>query len=163
MKTIVSNGDTSRISAPTAFLAIVAAALVVLLLAGLHILSPECVPSWRVASEYANGQYSRILSLMFVLWSISSWALTLAIWPRAKTAAGRIGLGFLIAAGVGQAIKPSDARWDVPINGHDEHESAALRHLRVLLHRAASLCTVSGEKAGTHTAMYSAPSASGVL
>jgi hypothetical protein len=85
-------------------LAIAAAAAVLLLLAGLHGLSPEFDPSWRMVSEYATGRYGWVLSLMFVSWALSSWALAFVIWPQLKTIAGRIGLGFLIAAGVGEAM-----------------------------------------------------------
>ena len=45
------------ISVPTAQLAIGAAAAVILILASLHVLSPEFDPRWRVVSEYANGNY----------------------------------------------------------------------------------------------------------
>jgi hypothetical membrane protein len=84
--------------------AIAAAAAVLLLLAGLHRLSPEFDPSWRMVSEYATGRYGWVLSLMFVSWALSSWALAFAIWPQVKTIAGRIGLGFLITAGVGEVM-----------------------------------------------------------
>jgi hypothetical protein len=85
-------------------MAIAAAAAVLLLLAGLHMLSPEFDTSWRMVSEYATGQYGWVLSLMFVSWALSSWALAFAIWPQVKTIAGRIGLVFLVAAGVGEAM-----------------------------------------------------------
>jgi len=88
----------------TARLAITASVAVLLSLAILHILSPEFDPSWRMVSEYANGQFSWVLSLMFVAWAISSWALAFTLWSRVKTTAGKIGLFFLIAAGVGEAM-----------------------------------------------------------
>ena len=87
-----------------ASLAIVAAGAALLLLAGLHILSPEFDPSWRVVSEYANGRYGWLLSLMFASWAVSSFALAFAIRSRVRTHGGRIGLGFLVLAGVGQAM-----------------------------------------------------------
>ena len=74
------------------------------MLAGLHILSPEFDPSWRVVSEYANGRYGWLLSLMFASWAVSSFALAFAIRSRVRTRGGRIGLGFLVLAGVGQAM-----------------------------------------------------------
>jgi hypothetical protein len=92
------------ISAPAARLAVVAAAAVLLLLASLHVLSPEFDPSWRVVSEYALGHYGWVLSLMFVSWAVSSWALVFAIRSQASTMAGKIGVAFLIAAGVGEAM-----------------------------------------------------------
>lgn len=41
-------------------------------LVALHILSPEFDPSWRMVSEYALGNYSWVLSLMFGSWALSS-------------------------------------------------------------------------------------------
>ena len=70
------------ISVPTAQLAIGAAAAVILLLASLHVLSPEFDPRWRVVSEYANGNYGWVLSLMFAAGALSNWALGFAVWPQ---------------------------------------------------------------------------------
>ena len=86
-------------------LAIGAATAVLILLASLHGLSPEFDPSWRVVSEYANGRYGWVLSLMFASWAVSSWALTAAVRPQLdRTIGGKIGLGLLMAAGIGQAM-----------------------------------------------------------
>ena len=107
---------TAVIFVPAARLAIAAAAAVLLLLASLHVLSPEFDPSWRVISEYANGRYGWVLSMMFVAWAVSSWALAFTIRSQVKTGAGKLGLGFLVAAGVGEAMasvlryQPSSAR-----------------------------------------------------
>jgi hypothetical membrane protein len=101
-------------------LAIAAAVAALLLLASLHLLSPEFDPSWRMVSEYATGQYGWVLSLMFVSWALSSWALAFAIWRQLKTTAGRIGLAFLIAAGIGEAMA---AVFDIT---HPLHSMAAL-------------------------------------
>jgi len=79
-------------------------AAVLVFLAALRILSPEFDPSWRMVSEYANGQYGWVLSLMFIAWALSSWALAFAIWSQVGTRAGKIGLFFLITAGVGEAM-----------------------------------------------------------
>jgi hypothetical protein len=92
------------ISLPFAWLAIATSVAVIALLAGLHILSPEFDPSWRMVSEYANGQYSWVLSLMFFFWGLSSWALAYTIWSQVQTTAGKVGLAFLIAAGIGEAM-----------------------------------------------------------
>lgn len=86
-----------------ACVAVAGAAATVLLLAGLHVLSPEYDPRWRMVSEYANGHYAWVLSLMFASWAVSSWSLALAIGSRVETRSGRIGLVLLIAAGVGEA------------------------------------------------------------
>jgi hypothetical protein len=76
----------SSITVRAAALAAGAAVATILLLASLHVLSPEFDPSWRMVSEYAFGRYGWVLSLMFVCWGISAWAL--AIWPAVKTKAG---------------------------------------------------------------------------
>jgi hypothetical membrane protein len=102
MKTIAQPITMVRFS--TARLAIAASIAVILLLASLHILSPEFDPSWRMVSEYANGKYSWLLSLMFINWAVSSWALAFALWSQVRTRTGKIGLVFLIAAGVGEAM-----------------------------------------------------------
>ena len=57
-----------------------------------------------MVSEYANGQYSWVLSLMFVIWAVSSWILAFTLWSQVNTNAGKVGLVFLILAGVGEAM-----------------------------------------------------------
>ncbi len=87
-------------SRPAYYIAIVASVAALLFLAGLHILSPEFDPSWRMVSEYANGDYGSVLSAMFMAWAVSSWALAYAL----RSQISKVGLGFLIAAGVGEAM-----------------------------------------------------------
>ena len=86
-----------------ASVAFAAAAATVVLLASLHVLSPEFDPRWRMVSEYANGHHAWVLSLMFASWAVSCWSLALAIWSRVETKAGRIGLILLIVSGAGEA------------------------------------------------------------
>ncbi len=93
-----------EISLPAARLAIATSAAALLLLASLHILSLEFNPAWRMVSEYAYGHYGWVLSLMFLAWGISVWALAAALWSQVETRAGRIGLWFLIIAGIGEAM-----------------------------------------------------------
>jgi hypothetical protein len=93
-----------NISVVAARLSIGAATAVLVLLAALHVLSSEFDPSWRMVSEYADGRYGWVLSLMFAAWAISSWALVCAIRSQLRTRSGRIGLAILIAAGVGEAM-----------------------------------------------------------
>lgn len=100
----LSTSDPLKIVEPAAWLAILATVAAVLLLASLHVLSPEFAPSWRMISEYAFGHYSWVLSLIFLSWGIGSWALAAAIWSQVQTRAGRVGLGFLVVAGIGEAM-----------------------------------------------------------
>lgn len=93
-----------QISSTSSLLAIGMSVAVLVLLAILHSLSPEFNPAWRMVSEYANGKYPMILSAMFFLWGAASWALTYTLWPHMQTTAGKIGLVFLILAGVGEAM-----------------------------------------------------------
>ena len=104
MKNGVLMRDTPKIEVTAARLSIAAAAAVLLLLASLHVLSPEFDPSWRMVSEYALGHYGWVLSLMFLAWGMSSWALVVAIWSQVKTKAGKVGLWFLVIAGLGEAM-----------------------------------------------------------
>lgn len=87
-----------------AHISLAAAAAALVFLAALHILSPEFDPASRMVSEYALGSYSWVLSLMFIAWAVSSWALAFAIRSQVRTTAGKIGLVFLVAAGVGEAM-----------------------------------------------------------
>jgi predicted membrane metal-binding protein len=48
-----SASDPSKIMAPTTWLVMVMTAATILLLASLHLLSPEFAPSWRLGSECA--------------------------------------------------------------------------------------------------------------
>ena len=79
MTGVVSNGDESNRSLSAAHLTIAVAATALLLLASMHVLSPEYDPAWRMVSEYANSHYGWVLSLMFAAWALSSWALGFTI------------------------------------------------------------------------------------
>lgn len=104
MKNLPSNGYAPRVSRLSSLVAIALGAGALLLLAGLHALSPEFDPAWRMVSEYANGHYGGVLSLMFAAWAVSSWALAVAIWSEATTARFRIGVAMLVVAGAGEAL-----------------------------------------------------------
>jgi hypothetical protein len=101
---VAATSDVSQIAGPAAWVAILATGATLILLAALHVLSPEFSPSWRVISEYALGHYAWVLSLMFLCWGISSWALAAAIRSQIHTKAGRVGLWFLMIAGIGEAM-----------------------------------------------------------
>jgi Protein of unknown function (DUF998) len=109
MNEVISKDKASTVSAITrsqiaARLSFAAAITSLVLLGALHILSPEFAPSWRMVSEYANGQYGWVLSLMFASWALSAWALAYAIWLEVKTTGGKIGLVLLVIAGIGEAM-----------------------------------------------------------
>ena len=98
---MTASNERSRFARSAAWLAIVLTVITILLLAALHVLSPEFSPSWRVISEYALGRYGWVLSLMFIAMGTSSWALAVAIWPEVRTNAGKAGLWLLLVAGMG--------------------------------------------------------------
>src|SRR2546429_7005684 len=41
---------------------------------------------------------------MFLSWEVSSWALAMAIWSQVNTNSGKVGLWFLVVAGIGEAM-----------------------------------------------------------
>src|SRR5215217_8527403 len=84
-------------SRTAARLSFAAAALSLVLLAALHVLSPEFDPSWRMVSEYATGDYGWVLALMFLSMAVGSGALFFAIRSHIWTISGKIGLVFLLA------------------------------------------------------------------
>ncbi len=104
MNTGVVTRETPKIEVLAARMAIGAAAATILLLVSLHILSPAFDPSFRMVSEYALGHYGWVLSLMFLAWGISAWALAVALWSQVNTLAGKVGLWFLVIAGLGEAL-----------------------------------------------------------
>lgn len=88
----------------TAFaLAISCVGLAVIFLAALHVLSPEYSPAWRMVSEYANGRYPWVLSLMFAAYGLSALALAYAIRRQMRTRSSKAGLVLLVLAGIGAA------------------------------------------------------------
>ena len=103
-ESLVSMRSPSRVAELAAWLAILATGATLFLLVTLHVLSPEFSPSWRMISEYALGHYAWVLSLMFLSWGIGSWALVVAIWSQVNTNSGKVGLWFLIIAGIGEAM-----------------------------------------------------------
>jgi Protein of unknown function (DUF998) len=103
-RSLVSMRSPSQLAELAGWLAILATSATIFLLVILHVLSPEFSPSWRLVSEYAFGHHAWVLSLMFLSWGIGSWVLALAIWSQVHTDAGKVGLWFLIIAGIGEAM-----------------------------------------------------------
>lgn len=81
-----------------------AAGVFVALLAALHVLKPELDPSWRMVSEYEIGSYGWVMTLAFLALALSGATLFLAVRSQIQTTGGRVGLAFLLATAVGQAI-----------------------------------------------------------
>jgi hypothetical protein len=81
-------------------LAILGAAVAFLSLVSMHVLSPEYSPAWRMVSEYANGQYAWVLSLMFAAFGLSELALAVGLQPLLATRSGRVGVGILAVAAI---------------------------------------------------------------
>ena len=104
MKIGMITRETPKIEGIAARLSIGAAAATLVLLASLHILSPAFDPSFRMVSEYALGEYGWVLSLMFLAWGISAWALAVTLWSQVNTRAGKVGLWLLVIAGLGEAM-----------------------------------------------------------
>jgi hypothetical protein len=120
MQKVISTTARPVVSLTASRLSIVAAAAALVLLAALHVLSPEFDPSWRMVSEYALGNYGWVLALMFLTWALSCVALFFAIKSHARTVGGKIGLGFLLAAALGMSMA---AVFDA---SHDLHGLAAI-------------------------------------
>jgi hypothetical protein len=91
-------------STAAATIAIASAAISAFFLFALHALSPEFDVSWRMVSEYANGNYGWLLTVVFITWAIASWALAVGVGPVWATWLGRCALVFLVLAGVGQMM-----------------------------------------------------------
>lgn len=119
LRLAVLTSDSRRVAGIGARVAIATAAAVLVLLASLHALSPEFDPSFRMVSEYALGRYGWVLSLFFLAWGISTWALAVALWSQVTTRAGRVGVWLLAVAGIGEALA---AVFDIT---HDTGQSIA--------------------------------------
>jgi hypothetical protein len=120
MNTVANQGGVDAWFAPAATIAIGATLVSLATLLLLHVMSPEFAPSWRMVSEYANGRYPWLLTLMFIGWAVTSFALIAALWPLSTTTLGRVGLVFLALAGVGQTM---GALFDI---NHKLHGPAAM-------------------------------------
>jgi hypothetical protein len=121
--------------------AVLATAVAFASLAILHVISPEFQPSWRMVSEYANGRHRWLLSVMFAAWGLGSFALAMALGPATNGWLGRIGLLFLVMAGVGEMMA---AFFDI---NHRLHGPAAMIGL-TSLPVAAVLLTIALQRSG---------------
>ena len=104
MEVIADQAVSGNWSAQAAWAALAATAVSCGALILLHVVSPEFSPSWRMVSEYANGRAPWLLSVVFFAWAAASFALVFALWPLSASTLGKVGLAFLILAGIGQAM-----------------------------------------------------------
>src|SRR5438105_5178803 len=98
MKTLGLENGGATISIRAARLAIGGTVAGLGFLGALHALSPEFDPAWRMVSEYANGRYPWVLSLVFACWGISTCALAYAIGGQLGSTSASIGLALLLLA-----------------------------------------------------------------
>ena len=105
-----ANCAASKFSVTAGRLAIAASAAALALLLSLHVLSPDYSPAWRMISEYADGQFGWVLSLMFIAYGASLLALAFALKSQVSTRRGQTGVALLTLAGIGAA---SAAQFDL--------------------------------------------------
>jgi hypothetical protein len=120
MESIVHQTQHAGWLAPAAYVSLGATAVSCVALLTLHVTSPEFSPGWRMVSEYANGQNKWLLTVVFLAWALSSFALIAALWPLCATTLGKIALTFLLLGGIGQTM---GALFDI---NHKLHGPAAM-------------------------------------
>ncbi len=74
------------------------------ILALLHIIKPEVTPSWQTLSIYARGDWGWIGQLAYILLGLTHVALFMTVKSQVKSLGGKIGLGFLLVAGLGGVL-----------------------------------------------------------
>jgi hypothetical membrane protein len=136
MQSILTQSSHAGWNAPAAYGALGAVAISLCALGALHLVSREFDPSWRMVSEYANGSAHWLLTLVFAAWAISSFALVAALWPLSVTTLGKVGLGLLFLAGIGQLM---GGLFDI---NHKLHGPAAMIGIPSLC-AAAVVCTIA--------------------
>jgi hypothetical protein len=132
-----------------AWLAIGATAASALALVALHFLSPELHSSWRMVSEYANGNHRWVLSVVFLAWALGSLALAVALLPTGSGWIGVVGLVFLVLAGVGEAM---GGLFDVNHRLHGAAFAIGVPALPI----AAILLTIAARQAGLEVPIWAA-------
>jgi hypothetical protein len=108
----------------------------------LHVVSPEFAPSWRMVCEYANGRHAWFLSVVFFAWAASSFALLPAFSSVSASTIGKVGLVFLVLAGIGQAM---GGLFDI---NHKLHGPAAMMGIPSLCIAAVLLTLAMGRLPG---------------
>jgi hypothetical protein len=142
VETIADHAGLGGWFAPAAYVAIFGIAISCAALILLHMLSPEFSPSWRMVSEYANGRFPWLMTIVFAGWAISSFALAVALWPLSESVLGKIGLIFLVLGGVGQVM---GGLFDI---NHKLHGPAAMIGIPSLCIAAVVLTVALSRRAG---------------
>jgi hypothetical protein len=83
---------------------IAAALLAIAALAALHVLKPDVRPSSTMISQYALGRFGWMMALCFASFAAASACLCIALFGRAPSGHGLVGLAFLCAAALGLAM-----------------------------------------------------------
>jgi Protein of unknown function (DUF998) len=120
-----------------------------LALVALHFLSPQLHPSWRMVSEYANGNHRWVLTVVFLTWALGSFALALALLPSVSGWVGAVGLLFLVLAGVSEAM---GGLFDINHRLHGAAFAIGVPALPI----AAILLTIAGRRAGLDVPIWAA-------
>jgi hypothetical protein len=81
-----------------------AAALAIIALAALHVLKADISPSRNMISQYALGRHGWLMAVCFAGLGAGSTCLFAALVTQHSSILGRIGLTFLLLAGVGLAM-----------------------------------------------------------
>src|SRR6185295_14249895 len=98
MKSEIPPESPSRNKLLAAKLSIIAAVISIAALLSLHFVSPEFAPSWRMVSEYANGQFEWLLFIFFSFWGIGSWCAAYVLWSYVSTVASKAGVVLLVVS-----------------------------------------------------------------
>ena len=132
-----------------AWLAIGATLVSALALVALHFLSPQIHPSWRMVSEYANGNHRWVLTVVFLTWALGSFALAFALLPLGSGWLGVAGLAFLALAGVGEAM---GGLFDINHRLHGAAFAIGVPALPI----AAIMLTIAARRAGLDVPIWAA-------
>jgi Protein of unknown function (DUF998) len=83
---------------------IAAALLAIAALVALHVLKPDVRPTSTMISQYALGRFGWMMALCFASFAAASACLCIALFGRAPSGHGLVGLAFLCAAALGLAM-----------------------------------------------------------
>jgi len=99
MQTTSNTSPSKVVTAAKIALGLSIAYLVILAL--LHIIKPEVTPSWQTLSIYARGDWGWLGQVAYILLGLTHLAIFMTLKSEVKNRYGRVGLGFLVVAGIG--------------------------------------------------------------